>query len=151
MRRAALVVGILALAASAAADPSLRGVLRVAPAGHCGGAYIRDYKPPPLAPRGGVKLIVRKGDQNSERRAAAELTTASDGSFAVELPAGRYCVVREGKRLKPRKGGPYAALACLVSDWQQCEAVIDVPVSSPAAIDLHDRCFSPCYHGPMPP
>jgi hypothetical protein len=156
MKRLALIVlGACALAAGAAADPSakptLAGVLRVAPRAHCGGAYIRDVQPPQLAPAPGVKLIVRKGKTNSTRRPAAEITTADDGTFRVELPRGRYCIVFEDKRDKPRKGGPYADLKCLVADWQRCDAVADVPSDPPVAIDRHLACFGPCYRGPRPP
>lgn len=143
---------VLAIVGGAAhADPSLRGVLRVAPRGHCGGAYIPNYQPPPLAPAGGVTLLVRRGDKNSERKPAAVVTTANDGTFGAELKAGRYCVVFADKRAKPRKGSKWTDLKCLVADWQRCDAVVDVPVAGAIAIDHQTSCFGPCYHGPMPP
>ena len=147
--RAALVLLMIA-GGLAHADPSLRGTLLIAPRGHCGGAYMPDAKAPQLAPAAGVKVLVRKGDKNSERK-AIELVTDQDGTFSAELPKGRYCIVFEDKRKKPRKAGAYSDLKCLVSAWAHCEAVADVPVSDPIAIDRYTPCFGPCYHGPMPP
>lgn len=151
MRRASIIVIAIAIGAPAAADPSLRGVLLFGGPGHCGGAYMPDYKMPPPAPKAGTKLLLRKGDKNSERKPAAEVTTAADGSFDADLPAGTYCVVLDGKRTKPRKGGRWADLKCLVADWQQCDAVVKAPVDKPVEITIWLRCFGPCYHGPLPP
>jgi len=149
-----MAVAILLCAATAEARPAkvaLDGVVRVAPRGHCGGAYIRDYEPPEPAPAPNVTLLIRKGDKNSSDKPAAEVTTGADGAFHAELAPGRYCVVFADKRSKPRKGGQYVELKCLIADWSRCDAVTDVPSDAPLAIDRRTACFGPCYHGPMPP
>ncbi|HTJ40874.1 MAG TPA: hypothetical protein VL463_02225 [Kofleriaceae bacterium] len=141
---------LLLIAGTAAADPSLRGTLMVAGRPHCGGAYMPDYKAPAPTPGANVKLLVRKGDKNSERK-PVELVTEKDGTFSAELAKGKYCVVFEDKRKKPRKGGQYADLKCLIADWSRCDAVVDVPVTDPIEVMRPATCFGPCYHGPMPP
>ncbi len=132
---------------------SLAGVLRVAPASHCGGANMGGDRPtsPALAPVAGATLIVRAGGENSEAPPAAEVTTGTDGGFTAEVAPGRYCIVESGKRAKPTAGSQYEDLACLVDQWRRCDAVAEVPSTAPVAMDLRRACFGSCYHGPMPP
>lgn len=131
----------------------LDGRLQVQPEGMCGGARPpENYRPPPLAPRANTKLVVTKGGTYDGSAAVIELTTAADGRFMAQLPVGRYCITRAGRGAKPTQGGQYVDLACLVTNWQTCDAVADVPVKTPLAIDIIEPCsWSVCYLGPPPP
>jgi hypothetical protein len=137
------------------------GRLRVAPPGMCGGARVpNDYRRPPLAPVNGVALRVMPGDIYSDQ-VITTVTTDREGKFTGDLSrAGRYCISRDhGARppQPPPSKTPAPAQrdndpACLLARWQKCDAVIDVPVQTPALIDIHEPCaWTICYNGPPPP
>jgi hypothetical protein len=131
----------------------IEGRLQVEPASQCGGAMPEPgFVPPPLAPAPGRTLDVTVGAIYRGRTPVLELTTDADGMFAGQLPAGRYCITLQGRGPKPANMGPHYDLPCLVTQWERCEAVVDVPVTSPVVVDVHERCAGlSCYHGPPPP
>jgi hypothetical protein len=138
--------------AAPAPTAALAGILIRVPSGPCGGARVSpEYRLPPPSPASGVKILVRRGAVNTQTRPVAELTTAADGTFAANLPRGRYCLVLEAGRDRPTQGDRWHQLSCLVSAWQRCEAVVDVPVAAPVRIEHQQSCFGPCYDGPPPP
>jgi hypothetical protein len=119
----------------------------------CGGARPpEDYQPPPLAPVANVQLTVTAGATYGGGAPVATLTTANDGTFTAQLPAGRYCITRGPRGAKPTQAGQWNDLACLVTRWETCDAVANVPVKSVVAIDIYEPCsWAVCYHGPPPP
>jgi hypothetical protein len=152
-------------AASTTADPatpdtlptgpkgSLDGRLQIQPASRCGGAMpAPGWVPPPMAPAPGATLAITVGDTYRGSAPVVSMTTDANGMFATQLPAGRYCITLPGRGPKPAHVGPHYDLACLVTQWQRCDAVVDVPVSAPVAIDHREPCQGlSCYHGPPPP
>lgn len=131
----------------------IAGRLQIEPASHCGGAMPEPgFVPPPLAPAPGRRLDVTVGATYRGRRPVLEITTDADGVFDWQLPAGRYCITLAGRGPKPANMGKHYDLPCLVKQWEHCDAVVDVPVTSPVAIDHHEACAGlSCYHGPPPP
>ena len=111
-----------------------------------------NYNPPPLRPAAGVTLRLVQGDKYSDAGPVIELTTASDGTFMAPTPAGRWCIAR-ARGAKPTTAHDMDTdLACLVTNWETCDAVVDVPVKTPVMIDIHEPCtWTVCYHGPPPP
>jgi hypothetical protein len=111
-----------------------------------------DYVPPPMAPAPGRMLDVSVGGIYRGHKPALQLTTDADGKFSGDLPAGHYCITVAGRGPRPKPMGPHYDLPCLVKQWEHCDAVVDVPVTSPVAIDHHEACQGlSCYHGPPPP
>ena len=111
-----------------------------------------NYVPPLMAPAQIVTLDVTVGETYRGRKPVLELTTDADGMFNGQLPAGRYCLTLPGRGPRPTKAAPYTDLACLVSRWQRCDAMVDVPVTDIVAIDHVEPCPGMvCYNGPPPP
>lgn len=131
----------------------LDGRLQIQPADLCGGAAPpEDYVRAPLAPRGGVTLRVFRGDRYLATAPVLQVTTAADGTFTANLPAGRYCIARDHGVKPTTSPGPHTDLACLVSRWETCEAVVDVPLANRVDVNIFEPCdWSVCYHGPPPP
>src|SRR5690348_2646296 len=94
-----LIVAVGLMTSSAFADgptarpmpvPNLKGVVRVAPSGNCGGAAIADDDPgPQLEPAPGLKLLIRRGTTNSEAQPIASVTTGANGTFTASVPPGK--------------------------------------------------------------
>lgn len=121
---------------------------------HCGGARMPDPTPAarPVPPRK-HRLLVMPGDRYTDTAPPLrDVMTESDGTFTADLPAGRYCIARPRGAKPSASPGPHVDLACLVERWQQCDAVVDVPVKAAQTIEVHEPCaWSICYHGPPPP
>jgi hypothetical protein len=99
-----------------------------------------------------VTLQVFAGEQYDGGAPVTEVVTDNEGRFMASLPAGRYCIVRSGRG--PRPTGPVQPdeeLECYVREWQRCDAIVDVPVKVPVALDHTVPCWSSCYRGPPPP
>jgi hypothetical protein len=135
------------------APAQLAGRLQIQPARQCGGAMPEPgYVPPPMAPAPNVTLDVSVGASYRGHRPVLELTTDAEGMFNGQLPAGRYCITLPGRGPRPENVGKYYDLACLVKQWEQCDAVVDVPVKAPIEIEHYEPCAGlSCYHGPPPP
>jgi hypothetical protein len=111
-----------------------------------------DEKPPELAAAPGVTLLVSPGETFAGDAGTRTVTTAADSTFAIELPAGRYCITRAGRGPRPERVTKHYDLPCLVQQWERCDAVATVPAEAPLAFEIHEACAGlSCYHGPPPP
>lgn len=112
--------------------------------------------PKPLANK---KLIVRKGNSNSQKsKIVAEITTNEEGKFELDLPAGTYSFVEieKTKFILPAndKFNTYDA-DCLKKEFAKPDGLLTVKQSeNKIEINFHKPCFykMPCqtYTGPMP-
>ncbi|MFN8397369.1 MAG: hypothetical protein U0176_22290 [Bacteroidia bacterium] len=135
---------------------------------YCGGAapsdeILAEYEKP--KPYGSQPLLIRSGKTNALGTAmVTRTTTAADGTFKLDLPAGTYCLVIAEKE-GPRQPGFYQLETIAVdkacdNKWlNTCDisfTVADKPVSG-LRLTLQKKCFidqlSPClsYSGPLPP
>jgi hypothetical protein len=125
----------------------------------CGGmrsAKGDDRSPKPLANK---KLIVRKGNSNSQKsKIVAEITTNEEGKFELDLPAGTYSFVGEEKTkfVLPAndKFNTYDA-DCLKKEFAKSDGLLTVKDGeNKVEINFHSHCFykKPCltYTGPLP-
>lgn len=137
----------------AGAPGRIEGRLQIEPASQCGGAMpAPDFVPPPMAPAPERALEVSVGDVYRGHKPALVVTTDADGRFEGTLPAGRYCVTLQGRGPRPANVGSNYDLPCLVAQWERCDAVVEVPVTAPIEIEIHEPCAGlSCYHGPPPP
>lgn len=131
-------------------------------ADYCGGA--RPPKgleeqlrtPKPLANK---KLIVRKGNSNSQKsKIVAEITTNEEGKFELDLPAGTYSFVSEEKTklVIPAndKFNTYDA-ECLKKEFAKPDGLLTVKDGeNKVEINIHKHCSykKPCltFTGPKP-
>lgn len=113
-------------------------------------------KPKPLANK---KLIVRKGNTNSEKaKIVAEITTNDEGKFELSLPSGTYSFIDASKTkfIIPAndKFSTYDG-ACLKTEFAKPDGLLTVKEGeNKIEINFHNHCFykKPCqtYTGPMP-
>src|SRR5512141_639902 len=95
----------------------------------CGGAG----HPPRAHPAVRERLLIRKGNTNTNQKPIAEITTDNNGRFAIDLPKGTYCVVTPDKRKVPAaKSGPPAGSIgscspgdadCAAKKARECDAL----------------------------
>lgn len=113
-------------------------------------------RPKPLANK---KLIVRKGNANSEKaKIVAEITTNDEGKFELNLPNGTYTFVDASKTKfvipATDKFTTYDA-DCLKTEFAKPDGLLTVKDGeNKIEINFHKPCFykKPCqtYTGPMP-
>jgi hypothetical protein len=179
VRRAALVVGLIALGAgSAGADSNqlkrVAGKVTMSQSICRGGVAITqqdvDALPPP-APIPGKEFLVVAGSEISGRKPAARFVTRNDGTFVTRLPPGQWCFFEAGRKPEPeppgqpaepprahplKAAGPNIDKGCLESERRRCDLVLAVKSDvKQADIRFTQRCpdvwAQPCYRGPMPP
>lgn len=137
------------------AGATLAGTVSELRASYCGGA-----RPPP-----GVQLVRQRpwaeqvlavvlGREYDGGTPVAYAATDATGRFAIALPPGTWCLLEAARTVPPAPGAavsPHVDPACMAAQRRRCDAVVDVPQTTPLAIQLSRGCFPPCYRGPKPP
>jgi len=132
---------------------------------HCGGAAIRPEDISKNQPLAGRKIVVIKGNVNSEGcKKVAEIITNEKGEFTIDLPSGKYSLIIEDwkqvKLFKPQDHEDKWSswdLDCLQKEYARPDLLLKVSHKqiNNLVYTVYGHCSwsFPCktYSGPLPP
>lgn len=130
-------------------EVSLRVVLTRAK--QCVGPRQLDETDLERVPASELKLILRRGTENSADVPAIPIVTDAGGVARVAVSPGDYCLLEDWKEHAiDWPLDPYIDELCQKQLWKACDAVLHLPDAQGSDVVLPRSCWGNCYFGPHP-